>query len=130
MSRSQIWDGSQWISMTSGTSEGAGAGIVVSALSADATLSASGIYIVDTSGGNIAVTLPLISNAGSDGFAITIKRDGSNFVDVFAQGPDDIEPTGLNSLRLFTNWSALKLAVAPSGAYWSQLGFYGGMITT
>lgn len=113
--------------MTSGTSEGAGAGIVVSGLSSDATLSSSGIYIVDSSGGNVAVTLPLIVDAGSDGFAITVKRDGSGFVDVFAQLNDDIEPTGLPSIRLFTNYSALKLAVAPSGSYWSQLGFYGSL---
>ena len=127
MARSQIWDGSQWISMTSGTNDGAGAGIVVSGVAADVTLAESGIYIVDTSGGNVAITLPAIASAGADGFAITVKRDGANFVDVFVQAGDDIEPGATPSIRLFTNWTAVKLAVASAGPYWSQLGFYGAI---
>ena len=127
MARSQIWDGTQWISMTSGTNNGAGAGIVVSGIAADATLAASGIYIVDSSGGNVAITLPLIADAGADGFAVTVKRDGSGFVDVFSQLTDEIEPGAIPSIRLFTDFSAIKLAVAPAGQYWSQLGFYGSI---
>ena len=91
------------------------------------TISESGVYIVDSSSAVVTATLPALAAVGSTGMRVIVKRHGSNYVDVDTNAADDFEPGSLQTIRLFTNWSALSLAGSLSGDYWYELGFYGSV---
>jgi hypothetical protein len=104
-----------------------GGGMPVTVANGNVTVSAAGIWIVQSDGGVRTVTLPLISNTTTAGMRVVIKREGSNFVDVDCAGSDDFEPGGISTQRLFTNWSALSLVANTSANYWYELGYYGAI---
>lgn len=91
------------------------------------TISESGVYLVDSSTQVVTATLPALAAVGADGMRVIIKRHGANYVDVDTNAADDFEPGSLQTLRLFTNWSALSLAGSTAGDYWYELGFYGSI---
>ena len=105
----------------------AGAGLTVTRHAADATLTASGVYVVDSSAAVRTLTLPALSAAPIGGFRITVKREGAEFVDIDCAGADEFEPGGVSTQRLFNNWSALSLFADSAANYWYELGYYGAI---
>jgi len=99
----------------------------VTRLTGNTTLTASGTYIVDSAAAIRTITLPLLSGAPTEGYVITVKREGANYVDVDANGADEIEPSAVTTLRLFTNWSAVKLVADDAANVWYLQGFYGAV---
>lgn len=109
-------------------SSGGGGGLTVTRLVGNTTLTASGIYVVDSAAAIRTITLPALSAAPADGFRIIVKRLGANYVDVDAAGSDEIEPGGgVTSKRLFTNWSAIHLVADDAAVVWYELGYYGAI---
>lgn len=90
------------------------------------TASDTGTLIVDSSGGIRTITLPLLSTLGADGFVLTVKRHGVNYVDVDTSGSDTFE-NGTSTIRLFTAYSAVKVvADSAAGVYYLQ-GYFGAI---
>jgi hypothetical protein len=119
-------DSAQSLGVKWATPAGSSGGLSVSR-ETDVTLTASGVYIVNSAAAIRTVTLPALSAAPSDGFRITIKREGTNFVDIDCAGADEYEPGSVTSKRLFTNWSAISLFADDAANYWYLLGFYGSI---
>jgi hypothetical protein len=108
-------------------SSGGGGELPVAFVAGTVTVTAAGIWIIDSDAAIRTVTLPLISATGADGMRVIIKRDGTNFVDIDTAGSDDFEPGGISTQRLFLNWSALSLVANTAGNYWYELGYYGAI---
>ena len=106
---------------------GGSGGMPVSIVAGNATVTAAGIWIMDSAAAIRTVTLPLISATTVDGMRVIIKREGANFVDVDCAGTDEFEPGGVTTQRLFTNWSALSLVANTSANYWYELGYFGSI---
>ena len=106
---------------------GGGGGLDVDWKTADFTVSAEGIYIVDSTAAIRTVTLPALSSVTATGYRVTVKRTGANYVDVDCAGSDQFEPGSITTKRLFNDFSAVSLAAHSSGAYWYEFGFYGGV---
>jgi len=101
--------------------------MAVTRITTDTSLTASGLYVVDSSVAVRTITLPLLSAVGSDGMVFKIKREGANFVDIVCAGADEFEPGSITTRRLFTNWSALSIAADSAANYWYDYGYYGAI---
>jgi hypothetical protein len=100
---------------------GGGGGLDVTELSANTTLTASGVYVVDTSGGNRTITLPILSGSPAEGYRIQVIRDGANFVYVEPNAADDYwDATAQRTL--FDPYAAVSVAVGSTGTSWLELG--------
>lgn len=106
---------------------GGGGGMPVAVVAGNVSVTAAGIWIINSDAAVRVVTLPLISNTTVDGMRVIVKREGANFVDIDCAGADEFEPGGISTQRLFTNWSALSLVADPAGNYWYELGYYGAI---
>jgi hypothetical protein len=100
---------------------GGGGGLDVTELSANTTLTASGVYVVDTSGGNRTITLPILSGTPSEGYRIQVIRDGANFVYLEPNAADDYWDA-TSQRTLFDTFSAVSVAVGSTGTSWLELG--------
>ena len=100
---------------------GGGGGLDVTELSADTTLTASGVYVVDTSVGNRTITLPILSGTPAAGYRIQIIRDGANLVYLQTNAADDYWDA-TTQRTLFDTFAAVSVAVGTSGTSWLELG--------
>jgi hypothetical protein len=106
---------------------GGGDGMPIAFVAGNVTVTAAGIWVIDSAAAVRTVTLPLISATGTDGMRVIVKREGAEFVDVLCAGSDEFEPGGIDTQRLFVNWSAISLVANVAGNYWYELGYYGAV---
>lgn len=98
--------------------------MAVSYYSSDQTLTGSTTVVADCSGGNVAITLPLLSAVTADGMVITVLRDGSsNEVTVVCQG-SDVYWDAATTYTLHDDNSAVKICARNAGSVWYGLGTY------
>jgi len=116
--------GSEEVDVTIASSAtGGGGGLEVSHLSVNTSLTASGIYIVNTSGGNRTMTLPALSGTPSGGYRFQIIREGANLVYVVRAG-SDLYWDGTTQKTIFDNYGAVSIVAGPSSTAWLELGRY------
>ena len=104
---------------------GGGGGTDVTVVSSTTySVTAAGIYIVDTdtAGGNVTMTLALASSIEG---AVTIKRLGSNEVFIDLSGSDTFDLASIDQKTLWEEYAAAAFASPGSGSTWHELGYYG-----
>ena len=111
------------------TGGGGGGGLEVTWVNTSPyTITAEGIFMVDSSSSVMVVNLPNLTAVGSTGFRVVVKRIGANYVDLDCDGSDEFEPGSITSKRLFNDGSAVNVIGHGSGTYWYEFGFYGGIL--
>ena len=100
---------------------GGGSGLDVTRLTSDTILTASGVYVVDTSVGNRTITLPILSGTPTAGYRIKIIRDGANFVYLNTNAADDYWDT-TTQRTLFDDFAASSVAADDAATSWYELG--------
>lgn len=121
----------RWEVLPVGGGGGGGGGLEVTWVNTTPySITAEGIYLVDSSSSIKVLTLPSLSSLDSTGYRVVVKRIGSNYVDLDAAGSDEFEPGSITSKRLFADASAVSVVGHASGSYWYELGFYGGVVAS
>lgn len=116
-----------WSSLPSGG--GGGSGLSVFYVTSSQTISVGGVYVVNTSGGNRTITLPLVSTVGSTGMRVVVKRLGGNYCYVVTQGSDHFDLDSIDQKTLWVDDSAVSLAAIPSVANtWMEFGQFGNVV--
>jgi hypothetical protein len=100
---------------------GGGAGLDVTRLTSDTILTASGVYVVDTSVGNRTITLPILSGTPTAGYRIKVIRDGANFVYLETNAADDYWDA-TTQRTLIDDFAASSVAVDDAATSWYELG--------
>jgi len=100
-------------------------GLSVSLLDDDASLTGSGIYIIDTdtAGANVTITLPALSGTPAAGYDIKVIREGDYLVYVEPAGSEEFWDTTTQK-TLFDEYSAISCISRSSGTLWYMLGTY------
>jgi len=107
---------------------GGGGGDSVYYQTTNFTITANGIYVVNTSAGNRTVTLPLVSSLGATGMKVTVKRLGTNYVYLVTQGSDHFDLAGVTQKTLWNDDNAISVAAIPTVANtWMELGYFGAV---
>lgn len=92
---------------------GGGSGLTVAAVSANATAAANSVVLVNSAGGNIAITLPnaptngsvvIVKKTSSDGNTISVTPSGGNTIDGSATIQYTAQYTALHVVAYSNNW--------------------------
>lgn len=108
----------------------AGGGGLVYLKSADWTIGATegGVYVVDTTSGNITATLPAVSAVATTGMRLVFKRLGANYLYVTCAGSDHFDLDGTTTKTLWSDDNALSIAALPGVALtWMEFGYFGAV---
>lgn len=105
---------------------GGGGGLEVSRLSANTTLTESGIYVVSTAAQR-TITLPALSAAPTAGWRVQIKREGVNSVIIQRAGADTFDD-GSTSKTIFTDGGGFSCFADDAANDW-YIGGYLGAVT-
>lgn len=101
--------------------DASGGGLEVSRLTVDTILTASGVYVIDTSAANRTITLPILSGTPTAGYRIKVIRDGANFVYLQTNAADDYWDT-TTQRTLFDDFAASSVAADDAATSWYELG--------
>ena len=78
---------------------------------------------MDTSGGNVTITLPALSGVGSDGFRAQVLREGGNYVYVTCNGSDEFWD-GTTQKTIADDYGAWSGVAGDNSTVWHELGRY------
>ena len=113
--------------ITGAAGGGGSGGLEVVELSSNTVLTASGVYVVDTSGGNRTLTLPLLSSTPAAGFRIQVIRVGTNagndLVYLNGNGSDEFWD-GTTQKTIWDDYGAMSVVAGATSSVWLELGRY------
>ena len=124
-----VWNATGGYAEAGSGGSGGGGGLTVEYKTSSWTVNAAGVYVVNTSGGNVTATLPLVSATGTDGMRLTFKRLGANYLYVVCAGSDHFDLVGTTQKTLWNDDNALSIAAIPTVANtWMEFGYYGAVV--
>lgn len=119
-------DSAQTLGVKWAVASGGSGGLTVTRLTSDTTLTASGIYVVDSVAAIRTITLPALSAAPAAGFRIQIKREGASNVILTRAGADTFEDS-TTTKTMFTDYSGFTTFCDSAANDWYIGGFFGSV---